>query len=349
MERRLAAAGVTTEFHAISFQDQLRKSRSLQNAEERAAALIAFNDSPERPVRHHILHRLDVRTPDSLASALRTLRQASVPYVSLNDHTPGQGQYRDVERLIERARETHAMRGGEPVDPEWYRKRMRDAMVDHETVPAFYESIATARHSLPLVISTHDDDTVAKVEEQRVLGATIAEFPITVEAARHARQHGMSIIIGAPNIVRGGSQSGNLSAADLVRLDLADIICADYHAPSIIPAAFRLVQEGLVDLPTAIGMITRAPAEAVGLSDRGAILPGLLADIVLVHLDEAGWPHVIQTFGSGRESFSFRIGGTHHPESSDNGAPPRDPTHSPQSRSAVPPVPLDTTAIGVPH
>ena len=305
MERRLAAAGVTTEFHAVSFQEQVRKGRTISEAGERAAFLARYDGAADRAVRHHILHRLDMRTPGVLESALPSLRRVRVPYVSLNDHTPGQGQYRDVERLIAMADATRAMRSDEAVDPEWFRERMRRGMEDSETVPAFYRTVAEAASRVPMIIATHDDDSIEKVDEQLMLGATVAEFPITVEAAAHARRHGMAIIVGAPNIVRGGSQSGNLSAQELVRQGLADIICADYHAPSLIPAAFRLVDDGLLGLAEAVRMISRNAALAVGLSDRGEITPGLLADLCLVRRDAAGWPHVERTFIAGRESFAF--------------------------------------------
>lgn len=306
MERRLAAAGVTTEFHAISFQEQVRKGRTISEAGERAAFIADYDDSSARPVRHHILHRLDMRTPGVLESALPSLRRVRVPYVSLNDHTPGQGQYRDVEHLIAMADTNRAMRGNETVDSNWYRERMRRSMADTETVPAFYRTMAEATSHVPMTISTHDDDTVEKVDEQLRLGATVAEFPITIEAAAHARRNGMAIIIGAPNVVRGGSQSGNLPAHELVRQGLADIICADYHAPSLIPAAFRLADDGLLGLPEAVRMITRTPSQTVGLTDRGEIAPGLLADLCLVRRDATGWPHVERTFVAGRESFTFR-------------------------------------------
>lgn len=311
MERRLAAAGVTTEFHAVSFQERRDKNRSIGDAESKAAYIARFDDDPRHGVRHHILHRLDVRTPDALESALPTLRRVRVPYISLNDHTPGQGQYRDVDRFIEMANQSQSARSDKQTDPEWYHERMRTNLADTETVPGFYRRLAGELVRFPMIVSTHDDDTVAKVDEQLVLGATIAEFPITIEAAQHARDHGMTIIVGAPNIVRGGSQSGNLNATELVAAGLADAICADYHAPCLIPSAFRLVRDGLLDLPAAIRMITFAPAHAVGLADRGEIAIGKLADLALVRLDRDGWPHVEATFAGGIPAFTF----TRHPES----------------------------------
>lgn len=305
MERRLAAAGVTTEFHAIYFQDRPQKQRHLADAEAKAALIARINDSPARPVRHNALHRLDVRTAESLARALPSLCEMRVPYISLNDHTPGQGQYRDVDRLIELAQANLALRDQQAASPDWYRERMRAAMADLESVPAFYQEVAEVATKMPLVISTHDDDTIQKVEQQLAIGASICEFPVTIEAARSARRHGMTIVIGAPNVVRGGSQSGNLAATELVRLGLADAICADYHAPCLIPAAFALVDRGLRDLPAAIQMISRTPAQAVGLTDRGEIGPGLTADLTLVRRDRAGLPHVEATFVAGHQTFGF--------------------------------------------
>jgi alpha-D-ribose 1-methylphosphonate 5-triphosphate diphosphatase len=228
-----------------------------------------------------------------------------VPYISLNDHSPGQGQYRDVERLITMATESQAARNGKAADPEWYRERMRTAQADGETVPAFYRSVAGQMAALPMILSTHDDDTIGKVDQQLVLGATISEFPVTFEAAQHARDHGMTIIVGAPNVVRGGSQSGNLSATDLIAAGLADAICADYHAPCLAPSAFRLWQQGVLDLPAAIRMITLNPARAVGLHDRGEIALGKIADLAIVRLDNEGWPHVEATIVGGRSAFHF--------------------------------------------
>lgn len=320
MERRLAGAGVTTEFHAVSFQERLDKHRSVVDAETKAAFLAECDDSPARPVRHNILHRLDVRTEGSLASALPTLQRVRTPYVSLNDHTPGQGQYRDVDRLIRMAEASRTARGDfTPVEASWYLDRMRANLENTDAVDAFYASIAEALAHTPMVISTHDDDTIQKVEAQRILGATVAEFPVTIEAAQYARDGGMAIVVGAPNIVRGGSQSGNLNATDLVAAGLADAICADYHAPCLIPAALKLVELGLRDLPAAIAMITRNPARAVGLDDRGEIAIGQLADLALVRIDRFGLPQVEATFIEGRQVLAFNRAG-------DRAAPDPEPT-----------------------
>lgn len=112
-------------------------------------------------------------------------------------------------------------------------------------------------------------------------------------------------MVGAPNIVRGGSSSGNLDARELFSLGLADVIRADYYAPSMLPAAFRLVEEGLADLPSAIRTLTQNAARAVGLNDRGAVEPGLQADLLLVRLNADGLPQVEKTYRAGRLVHSF--------------------------------------------
>jgi alpha-D-ribose 1-methylphosphonate 5-triphosphate diphosphatase len=203
------------------------------------------------------------------------------------------------------AHQQQETRADKKTDPNWYRDRMRAAQADGQTVPAFYRSVAEAMATLPMILSSHDDDTVEKVDEQLMLGATVAEFPVTFEAAQHARDNGMMIVVGAPNIVRGGSQSGNLNASDVISRGLADVICADYHAPCLVPSAFKLTQQGVLDLPAAIRMVTLNPARAVGLTDRGEIAVGKTADLALVRLDNEGWPHVEATFVGGRAAFNF--------------------------------------------
>lgn len=305
MERRLAASGVTTEFHSISFQDQAKKGRSINDARRKAAYVQQFQDDPTHGVRHHIQHRLDVRTEDSIEQALPTILNARYAFASLNDHTPGQGQYRDVDGLIRIAHEQAEARNGTKTDPEWYRERMRRAMEDTHTVPAFYQRVGELMALTDLKLATHDDDTIEKVDEQLLLGATVAEFPVTFEAAQHARDNDLAIVVGAPNIVRGGSQSGNLNATDLISQGLADIICSDYHSPSLLPAAWRLVELGLLDLPAAVRMLTANPAAAVGMGDRGTLEVGKLGDLCIVRVDDEGWPHCEATIVGGLQAFHF--------------------------------------------
>jgi alpha-D-ribose 1-methylphosphonate 5-triphosphate diphosphatase len=303
-ERRLIAAGVTTEFHAISFMDQAASARTATGAADRAAYVAHLQASGRAAVDHQVLHRVDVWSPDYLDLVFESTRRLAVRYLTLNDHTPGQGQFRDLARQVERLRDYAAMRGAAEPDRAEMERKIAARAADRQTVPAVYERVRSEAAAQGIVVGSHDDDSAAKVDALRALGASVAEFPITLAAARHARARGMSIVVGAPNVVRGGSQSGNLDARELVAAGLADAICADYHAPSLLPAAFRLVREGLADLPAAARMVTLNPARAVGQADRGALAPGLRADLILVRV-EGEVPHVEAAYARGRPVFQF--------------------------------------------
>lgn len=298
-ERRLAASGVTTEFHAISFMNMEKSGRTVDQAAARAAHIAEIQAGFSGMVDHHVLHRLDVWNPEAMDMLFASVRQMSAGYVSLNDHTPGQGQYRDVERYSEFMKKWREQRGAGSLGEDEVAERMKSRADDKTTIPSVYARVAGELATAPFVLSTHDDDSPEKVDRQWEIGATINEFPVTMDAAVRARERGMAIVVGAPNIVRGGSTSGNMDAVDLVEAGLADIICADYHAPSLLVAAFKLVEEGRTDLVSAIRMLTVNPATAVGLTDRGAIETGRRADLAVVRLDGSGAPSVEMVYRGG--------------------------------------------------
>jgi alpha-D-ribose 1-methylphosphonate 5-triphosphate diphosphatase len=147
-------------------------------------------------------------------------------------------------------------------------------------------------------LASHDDTTVAHVEEGVVNGISISEFPTTFDAARAAREQGLGIIMGAPNVVRGGSHSGNVSAAALAQSDLLDVLSSDYVPASLLHAAFLLCEEGF-SLPNAVATVSRNPALMVGLVDRGEIAPELRADFIRVRM-MSGIPMVLCAWKAGR-------------------------------------------------
>lgn len=300
LERRLLSAGVTTEFHALAFMEMSGSGRTADSAARQAAYLAELNARGGFRIDHQVLHRIDVWSPQHLDMIFASTALFRTRYVSINDHTPGQGQYPDLDRHVQRMTEYAAMRGAPPPKATAVYERAATRAADTATVPAVYERIGLEARRQGLIISTHDDDSPAKVDAQHAIGATITEFPVSFEAAERARALGMTIVVGAPNVVRGGSQSGNLSAIDLFKRGLADVICADYHAPSVLMAAVRLAREGILDLPAAVRTISQRPAEALGLRDRGAIVPGLRADLAMVRLDRDDVPHVEAVFTRGR-------------------------------------------------
>lgn len=280
-ERRALAAGVTTSFHAITFAEMVRTERTIADAAARAGLVRRY--APNASMDHQVLHRLDVWTPDGVAPLLESMRSFPVQAMSLNDHTPGQGQYRDLEAFKKMMVAWRSDDTQYDVNADLER-RIAARQGDTETVPGVYRRVTEAHRLEPFVLASHDDDSPEKVDMMYEMGATIAEFPITNESAARARERGMWITVGAPNIVRGGSTSGNSDAAELASLGLADIICADYHSPSMLLSVFRLVERGLCALPEAIKKVTANPAAAFGLTDRGRIEVGLSADLALIEV-----------------------------------------------------------------
>ena len=183
---------------------------------------------------------------------------------------------------------------------------MTQARERPEIAASILARIAQAARERGLILMSHDDDTVEKVDRMYAAGVRIAELPVTFEAARRQRALGMTITAGAPNVVRGGSSSGNLAAEALIAEGLVDVLCADYHAPSLLFAAWKIAASGLVGLPDAIKPVTLHPARAVGLDHRiGSLAIAKQADLAVVDASGPG-PMVEMTLRAGVPCFRTR-------------------------------------------
>jgi alpha-D-ribose 1-methylphosphonate 5-triphosphate diphosphatase len=299
LDKRLAAAGVTTAFAAISFAEA-RATRAIRS-EERARKIIqAVRDfRQEMRVDWRVHARFDI-TNLRAPPVLRDLIAAQdVALVSLNDHTPGQGQYRNLEYYLEYSVK---WRG---VSMDEARARLVERMQMQQECPPSWPVIRgvtelAQRHQIPL--ASHDDDTVDKVGLMANLGASISEFPVTLDAAREARGRGMWVAMGAPNALRGGSHSGNLSALDTIQEGLLNFLMSDYSAGAMLQAAYFLHRKQGLPLHKAIGLITASPAAAVRLHDRGEIVAGKIASLVIV--EELEYPRVRLVLREGRTIYS---------------------------------------------
>jgi alpha-D-ribose 1-methylphosphonate 5-triphosphate diphosphatase len=210
------------------------------------------------------------------------------------DHTPGQRQWRDLA-LYRNFRAKRGQVWGEGEFEAHLADRQR-AQATH--VPKSREEITALAHRRSLPLASHDDTTLDDVEESHADGVTIAEFPTTIEAAERARQRGMAIVMGSPNIVLGRSHSGNVSARELMEHGLLDVLASDYVPSSLLQALFML-GERLGSLPKAVGLATANAAAAVGLGDRGRLAPGNRADLLRVRLVE-GTPVITGVWVRGR-------------------------------------------------
>lgn len=296
-EGKVAAAGITTIFHGAAFQNKISNgiNRRLSAALEMCDAVDGHTSSR---VDHQILHRFNVRSDDG-AELIRR-RIADLPagarpiLLSHEDHTPGQGQYADLEHLI-----TSQMKAGEGrAEAE---RRVQARIADAGRTEAVRDANLAwagdvAAAGLARLLG-HDPDSADAIDALVERGGAVAEFPTTTAAARRAREVGLVNVAGAPNVLRGGSHSGNVSAAELIAEGLVDALASDYLPTGLLGCVAVLVRDGVVDLPGALGLVTAGPAAVAGLTDRGAIKAGLRADLVLVD-DSARWPAAVTTFKS---------------------------------------------------
>lgn len=302
LDRKLAAAGVTTEFHAVYFADRTDIGRQVDHAIEVTQAVADLRDSPHAAIDNQVLHRLDVRTNNALPTLLHSLEQATVPFISINDHVPGRGQFNNLIAYRDYARSFISGKATDDQVDAVIAERLQKAAETEQMMLNTLRAVAETARNQRLIIASHDDDTPEQVDLMHSLGCTVAEFPITIAAAQRARELGMMIAMGAPNVMQGRSLSGNASALDLLAQGLVDILVADYHASSLLASVFLLVQRGLADLPTATRLVSTTPAEIVELSDRGALEVGRRADLLVVE-EHGGFPIAAATFLRGATSY----------------------------------------------
>lgn len=295
-EGRLAAAGITTVFHGIGFQDNEKNGRSLALADASCQAIEERRGSA--PVDHRLLVRTEARSENGPHAALPWIERFTepgpdgetvVPIVSFEDHSPGQGQYRNVDQF-RAAIDPATLPDGETVD-SYVAARLAEAEAAQHLRATNREQLRALAVDGRIRLLAHDCESPDDVDEAHAASAAVAEFPLTVDAARRARALGMQVVMGAPNAMRGRSHSGNASAAEVVAHGLCDALASDYQPATMLAAAFSLVAHGTCSLHDAVGLITEGPARTVGLSDRGTVAVGRRADLVLV--DDAGrWPQV---------------------------------------------------------
>ncbi len=285
-DAQCAAAGVTTVFDALCLGDLGFDPGRVQTFYEGVADLAALAPSGVLKAEHLLHLRCELPATDMVPAVESVADHPLVAMVSLMDHSPGVGQYRDIPRY-------RAMRQRQ--------RQMSDAEVD-ERIAELLERRARLREpqrrwlldriahrELPL--ASHDDDDVAEMARNADDGIRISEFPVTMEAACAARGLGVTVIAGAPNIVRGGSHSGNVAAADLIRAGAVDALASDYVPAAMVEAAWIAAATTGISLPEAVATITEGPARMARLADRGRLAPGLRADLVRVRAVE-GLPMV---------------------------------------------------------
>jgi alpha-D-ribose 1-methylphosphonate 5-triphosphate diphosphatase len=273
-ESQLLANGITTAFHGVtlSWEPGLR---SLTSWRALLAALAVGSWTCD--MRVHL--RWEAFNLDALATALADIEAGHVHLLAFNDHTDS------ILRKL-----------GDPVEGAKYAGRAGMKMAEfkvladriaarRDEVPAALEQIAAAARSAMLPMASHDDDSIAARDRFRSLGARICEFPMAEQVGASALAAGDFVVMGCPNVVRGGSHLGWASAARLAEAGICRVLTSDYYYPAMLRAAFVLAQRGVLTLPQAWALIAENPARAGGLTDRGSIAPGKRADLVVVDPD----------------------------------------------------------------
>jgi alpha-D-ribose 1-methylphosphonate 5-triphosphate diphosphatase len=277
-DAELASVGITTVFDALRVGSVVSKAKGNYGEYARALADEILDLRGQGVLRiSHFLHLRAEVCSETLVEELEKFGPAdAIGIVSLMDHTPGQRQFRDVTKLKDYVMGKHGYSLDEFHSHIAAQKALGDRMRDlHEAA-----AVAAAQR-FGAVLASHDDTTEGQVTRSAGQGAHFAEFPTTVEAARACQAHGIKVMMGAPNLIRGGSHSGNVAAADLAEAGLLDVVSSDYVPSSLLTAALRL-GDLWGNLPRGVTTVTGAPAQAAGLEDRGQLVPGARADVIRV-------------------------------------------------------------------
>lgn len=294
-DAQVASSGITTVLDALRIG--LDDDSGMLPEEMRALgdAVNAAMLSHRLRADHYLHLRCEVSSPDCLESFMLYTDDNRVRLASLMDHAPGQRQFASLDAY--RAYYQGKRRMSDAVFDEFCNRRVRDSEIHADQNRRTISALCAERG---IVLASHDDATEAHVADAKAFGIGIAEFPTTGEAAQASRAVGMHILMGAPNVVRGGSHSGNISARELVRNGMLDILSSDYVPFSLMQATFALAEgEDAIDLPSAVAMVTSRPAAAAGFDDRGEIRADLRADLARV-AHEDGVPIVRTVWREGR-------------------------------------------------
>ena len=281
-DAELASTGITTVFDAMRVGSiHSGKGRYIDYARKLADELLAARAEGVFKISHFLHLRAEICSETLLEELAAFGAQDRVGIVSLMDHTPGQRQFRDLTALKTYVAKKRGMNDAE------FAEHVQNLLNLQERFGAKHEKGAVSEAiRLGAVLASHDDTTAEHVATSAANGVGFAEFPTTIDAARACREQGIAVMMGAPNLIRGGSHSGNVAAEDLAKKDLLDIVSSDYVPSALLLSAFHLARIW-DDLPRAIATVTRNPAQAARLDDRGILQVGMRGDVLRVRQTEA--------------------------------------------------------------
>lgn len=293
-DKYIASCGITTMFHCICLMEapEIRSVRSVDTSVAIVNEL--FERLPHLNVNTRIHARYDMPSVEALDATAELVRERRVHLLSFIDHTPGQGQYPNIDEFIKRRSATFGERGARKMLELRLERQRRIRTEDLNHLMAL-----ARERDIPM--ASHDDDGKEKVLWVHTQGIRISEFPVNMEALRAAREMNHHVCVGSPNVIRGKSHSNNISAREAVSLGLADILCSDYAPMTMLHAVFMLAEMGIGALHDTVKLVSLNPAGAVGIGETtGSIAVGKDADLIIVDRSSEA-PRLSQTFVGGRE------------------------------------------------
>ena len=301
-ERDFLSAGITTMYHSLAmFKDEIFGSCTFRSKEnvQKMANLIANIHQRNHLIRHRMHLRIEIDNLETFDIVRDMIGQGKAHLISFMDHTPGQGQYSDLVVY----HETVSKHNGKEISSLGF-DGVLEYHKDKDTLSfGQLKELAAIAHESGISVASHDDDTEEKLLLNKTLGVDVSEFPITLSAAKTAKSLGLYTVVGAANILRNGSHSGNLSATEAVLEDCADIICSDYYPAAILHSLFLMHSKYGVPLPQMVNRATLNPARAMRTDkDYGSVVPGKKADLLVVDILD-GYPVITHAFVDGRTTY----------------------------------------------
>ncbi|EGU60765.1 phosphonate metabolism protein PhnM [Vibrio nigripulchritudo ATCC 27043] len=298
-DAQLIGSGITTVLDAVAVGD-VRDGGTRQDYLDKMIDTLVESERRGVNRAEHFLHiRCELPHSSTYGLAERYLGLPQVKMVSLMDHSPGQRQFVNLQKYYEYYQGKYGLNDAEMQTYEAEQRRLSEQWSDTNR-----KAIAELCRERGIPMASHDDATNAHVEESHDLGLVLAEFPTTVEAATRSHQLGLHVLMGAPNVVRGGSHSGNVAAHELASMGVLDVLSSDYFPLSLLDSVFKLAEDerNTLDLPAAVKLATANPADALGMRDRGEIREGKRADLILVE-QVAGQAYVKRAWCKGQTAY----------------------------------------------
>ena len=299
-DAQLATSGITTVFDAIAIGYGFGEASAVREriAAESIQTLLDVRQQNIFRVDHHVHLRCECSCEGTDTYFQRWAGVDGVNLVSLMDHAPGQRQFASIEKYREYNQKKYGYSDAE----------FEVIMADHAAAAEQFsgpnrEAIAALCTTHGIALASHDDATVDHVNESIALGCSLAEFPTTMEAGEASHAAGLHVMMGAPNVIRGGSHSGNVAAKDFAAKGWLDVLSSDYYPTALLPAAVKLTESDMgLSLAEAVATVTSNPAKAARLNDRGELAEGYRGDVVLAEIDQHG-ARVSETYVAGRRVF----------------------------------------------